>query len=143
MSTATEAHDEYFLKACASIVKLKGWTWQKGMKILNGWILTQDGRVTVENLKVDDVLLGRPFSDKTMQTVKDALPDLNDEKTIEVCLECLRELWKHQGVRIVESGDGWSLFTRQGQHWSKHKWEAILMGYETIVWNDRDGGRWS
>jgi hypothetical protein len=143
MQDEPRENDEHFIKACSAIIKSKGWSWQKGMKVLSGWILTQDGKVSVENLNVDDVLLGRPFSDKTMQTIKDALPDLNDEKTIEICLGCLRDLWKHQGVRIVESGEGWSLFTRQGQHWSKYKWEAILIGYETIPWNDRDSGRWS
>lgn len=142
MSEVVVEQDEFFLKACSSITKVKGWSWQKGMRILSGWILTQEGKIAKENLNVDDVLLGRPFSDKTMQTVKDPIPDLRDEKTIEICLDVLRDLWKHPGVRIVESGDGWSLFTRLGQHWSKHKWEAILMGYETIPWGDRDGGRW-
>jgi hypothetical protein len=142
MSDVIVEQDEFFLKACSSITKVKGWSWQKGMRILSGWILTQEGKIAKENLNVDDVLLGRPFSDKTMQTVKDPIPDLRDEKTIEICLDVLRDLWKHPGVRIVESGDGWSLFTRLGQHWSKHKWEAILMGYETIPWGDRDGGRW-
>lgn len=144
MSDSQELLDEHFLKACLSITKLKGWSWKKGMRILRGWTLAPDGSKNLcENLNTDDVLLARPFSDKMMQTVRDAIPDLQDEKTIEVCLESLRDLWKHQGVRIVESGDGWSLFTRLGQHWSKYKWEAILMGYETIPWNDRDGGRWN
>jgi hypothetical protein len=144
-ATVIEEHDEHFLKACTAITKLKGWSWQKGMRILSGWVLLPPGGVKTHcgDLNVDEVLLGRPFSDKTMQTVKDAIPNLRDEKTIEVCLEALRDLWKHPGVRIVESGDGWSLFTRLGQHWSKHKWEVILMGYETISWNDRDGGRWA
>jgi hypothetical protein len=135
--------EEDFKKVCLALTKVKGWAWRKGMLVLSGWILEKDGsRTMCENVRTDDVFLGRPFSDMKMQTLKDAIPDLREEKTIEICLEILRELWKHQGVRIVESGDGFALLTRNGQSWAKNKYEVILMGFETIQWNDRDGGRW-
>ena len=135
--------DESFSNACGAVSKCKGWSWRKGMKILSGWVLNSEGkREDVENVMCDDVILPRPFCDQKMQSVRDPSPDLSDSATIELSLTILRELWLHEGVRLIEMSGGWALLTRSGQEWARTKHEAILMGFESIPWNEKDGGRW-
>ncbi len=130
-------------EACAALPKAKGWEWKKGMKILSGWAYNSEmKKIDVVGVNVDDVILGRPFSDKVMQSVRDPVPDMADARTVELSMLRLKELWKHDGTRIIESGGGWAVITRNGQLWAPTQAEAVLSAFESISWNDRDGGRW-
>lgn len=135
---------EQFIAACRSTSKSKGWRWSKGMRILEGWGFGETGRDKIDcsGALVDDVIIGRPFSDKYMQSVKSPVPDFSDERTIELAVEILREHWVYPDLKLIESGDGWALIVRGGQHWAPTTSEVILTGFELINWNDKDGGRW-
>ena len=126
-------------EACKALSRVRGWEWMKGMKILSGWSLDSEGkRVDVMNLSVDDVILRRPFNDKVMQSVRDPVPDILDSRTIEFAVQRLKELWRHDGTRIVETGGGYAVITRSGQLWSPTAAEAILTAFESIPWNEID-----
>ena len=137
-------HTEQFLAACRAIAKAKGWRWEKGMRILEGWGFGETAldKVNCSGAIVDDVIIGRPFSDKYMQSVRSPVPDISDERTIDLTVEILREHWVYPDLKLAESGDGWALIVRGGQYWAKTPSEAILSGFESIPWNDKDGGRW-
>ena len=143
MDEMIDTMEDNLLSVCTAVSKCKGWSWRKGMKILSGWVLNEEGkREDVMHLSCDDVILTRPFCDRKMQSVRDPAPDLSDDVTVELALEVLREMWSHPGIRLFESSGGWSLLTRSGQEWARTRHEAILMGFESIPWNDKDGGRW-
>lgn len=130
--------------ACKAIVKQRGWRWEKEMRILTGERLDlNDGKIkSCDPCKVDDVILRQPFSDKYMQCIRQPVPDLEDDRTVERCLVILRELWQHEGVRLIVSGDGYAIITRTGQFWAPTRGESLLMGFENISWGDRDNGKW-
>ena len=130
--------------ASRALAKVKGWEWSKGMRVSEGWGLGDEcQRIDCTGARIDDIIGRRPFSDQFMQSVRDPVPDMTHQPTIDLAVERLRELWSHPGVRLVESGNGWALITRNGQLWAPTPEEAILSGFETIPWNDRDGGRWA
>ena len=133
-----------FIIACRSVSKTKGWRWSKGMSVLEGWGIGETFRDKIDcsGAFVDDVIINRPFSDKYMQSVRAAVPDFSDETTINLAIEILREHWVYPDIRLVESGDGWALIVRGGQYWALSPSEAILTGFESIPWNEKDGGRW-
>jgi hypothetical protein len=131
------------LDASKALPKVKGWEWKKGMKIIDGWALGNEGeRLKCENVRVDDVILRRPFSDKFMQSVRDPIPDMTDDETIRLCIETLRELWMQTDMNILPSGNGFAIVTRSGQIWSPTHAETMLTAFENIPWGDRDNKRW-
>lgn len=135
---------EQFISACRSVSKAKGWRWMKGMRVLEGWGFGETAldKIDCAGAMIDDVILDRPFSDKYMQSVRSPAPDFSHEDTINLAIEILREHWVYQDVKLIESGDGWALIVRGGQYWAPTPSEAILSGFESIPWNDKDGGRW-
>ena len=140
----TIEHTEQFIIACKSLAKVKGWRWSKGMRMLEGWGFGETAldKIDCSGAVVDDVIIGRPFSDKYMQSVRAPVPDMSNEETINLAIDILKEHWVYPDLKLIESGDGWALIVRGGQYWAPSPSEAILTGFESIPWNDKDGGRW-
>lgn len=134
MSDGPAQHPPEFLASCRGVVKSPHWEWQKGMRILEGWGWgeTSLDRVDCSGCTVDDVLLGRPFSDRWMQCIRSPVPDLEHEPTFNAAVGILRTAWGHEAVRALESGGGWSLMTPAGQLWARTRAEVVLSGFEAV-----------